>query len=328
MALERESHRMSTDVIGRVVRTDAKVCHVELDGRVLVCAPRGKLFEMRGPQKNPVALGDLVRVDPSSDPAGLEEVLPRRNRLGRTASSHDPREQVLIANVDRLLVVGSISNPLFSSTRTDRILAAASWYEVPAVIVLNKLDLDQRSAAPEIRATYERAGFEVLETSAKLGTGIDALRAVLRDKVSAFYGASGVGKSSLLNAVQPGLALRVGKISKYWDGGRHTTSFAQLHALDGGGWVADTPGLRTFRLHQADASALRGMFVEFARFHGACRFPDCTHDHEPGCGVFAAVERGEIAASRFASYVEMLDELRGTKPMGAGEVEDDAGADG
>ena len=304
-------------VVGRVVRTNAKVCHVEIEGRIVQAAPRGKLFEVRGPQKNPVVVGDFVRVDPSSSPAGLEEVLPRRNRLGRTASMHDPREQVLVANVDRLFIVSAIENPKFSSNRVDRILAASFWYEVPATIVLNKLDLDRRGDAREIAKTYEALGVDVLLTCVTSGEGIAQLRERLAGRVSALHGASGVGKSSLLNAIQPGLRLKVGKISKFWDGGKHTTSFAQLHALDGGGWVIDTPGLRTFRLHEADPAALRGMLPEFARFQGACRYPDCSHDHEPECAVFAAVERGDIAASRFASYVDMLDELRSARAPSA-----------
>ncbi|MBM3990349.1 MAG: ribosome small subunit-dependent GTPase A [Planctomycetes bacterium] len=309
----------ATQVTGRVVRTDAKVCHVEIDGRVVSCVPRGKLFEERTEQKNPVAVGDLVRVDTASVPASLDLVLPRRNRLGRTASSHDPREQVLIANVDQLCIVASIERPKFSSNRTDRILGAALWYGVPSVLVLNKIDLDREGNTESIARTYEDIGVEVLRTSVTTLAGIEALRSKLRDKVTALYGASGVGKSSLLNMLQPGLKLKVGKISKFWDGGRHTTSFSQLHRLDFGGWVADTPGIRTFRLHKADAAALRGMFPEFARHQGACRFPDCSHDHEPGCAVFDALERGDIAASRFASYIELLDELRIVRPTGDDE---------
>ncbi len=315
------------DAIGRVIRTDAKVCHVDVEGVILQCAPRGRLFDEHAAQKNPIAVGDFVRVDLSSSPASIEEVLTRRNRLGRIASSHDPREQVMVANVDRLFIVDAIAKPKFSSIRTDRILAGCFWHDIPATLVLNKIDLAKPGEVAAIRATYEAIGVDVLETCARDGIGVEALRARLKDKVSAFYGASGVGKSSLLNALQPGLQLKIGKISKYWDAGKHTTSYSQLHKLDFGGWVADTAGIRTFRLHDITPQDLRGMFVEFARFQGACRFPDCSHDHEPVCAVFDAVERGEIAPSRFASYVEMLDELRKarttTEEAGEGEAPPD-----
>jgi ribosome biogenesis GTPase len=312
---------------GRVLRADARVCHVEIDGRIVVAALRGKLFEERGPQKNPIAVGDFVKVDLSETLAAIDAVLPRRNRLGRCASSHDPREQVLVANVDRLFVVGSIAKPKFSSGQTDRMLAACAWYEVPGALILNKVDLARAEDVAAVAATYRGAGFEVLETSATERIGLDELRARLAGKVSAFYGASGVGKSTLLNALQPGLGLKVGKISKYWDAGKHTTAFSQLHALDFGGFVIDTPGIRVFRLHEAKASDLRGLFPEFERFQGECRFPSCTHDHEPDCAVFDAVERGEIAPSRYASYVEMLDELRKAPGAAADAGEDEGDGD-
>jgi ribosome biogenesis GTPase len=295
---------------GRVVRADAKVFHVDVDGRTLLAAPRGKLFEELGARKNPVAVGDLVELDVSTEPASIEAVLPRRNYLGRTASSRDPREQVLVANVDRLFVVGSLAKPGFSSNRTDRILAACRWHDIPAVVVLNKIDLERSGEAAAIRATYETAGVEVLETCALDGRGVDALREALIGRTSVFYGASGAGKSSLLNAIQPELGLRVGKISKYWDTGKHTTTFSKLIRLDAGGWVIDTPGIRVFRLHNLTPGDLRGLFPEFAPFAAKCRFPDCSHDHEPGCAVFPAAEAGELPATRLSSYLEMLDELR------------------
>lgn len=295
---------------GRVVRADAKVFHVDVDGRTLLAAPRGKLFEELGGRKNPVAVGDLVELDTSTEPASIEAVLPRRNYLGRMASSRDPREQVLVANVDRLFVVGSLARPGFSSNRTDRILAACRWHGIPAVVVLNKIDLARRGESAAIRATYEQAGVEVLETCALDGRGVDALREALIGRTSVFYGASGAGKSSLLNAIQPELGLRVGKISKYWDTGKHTTTFSQLIRLDTGGWVIDTPGIRVFRLHNLTPGDLRGLFPEFAPFAAKCRFPDCSHDHEPGCAVFPAAEAGELPATRLSSYLEMLDELR------------------
>lgn len=297
---------------GRVVRADAKVYHVEIDGEVVLCAGRGKLFEDLTKVKNPIAVGDLVRVLPGGDPASILDVLPRRNYLGRTASSHDPREQVLVANVDRLFIVGSLSKPGFSSNRTDRILAACEWHEIPVTLILNKIDLARPGELDSIRGTYESIGYEVLPTCAIEGVGVDTLRERLEGQVSVFYGVSGAGKSSLLNALQPDLALKVGKVSKYWSSGKHTTTHSRLIHLDSlasGGWVIDTPGIRVFRLHEVHAGVLRDLFREFPPLHGKCRFPNCSHDHEPDCAVFDAVESGEIADTRYASYVEMLDEV-------------------
>ncbi len=307
---------MSTFQIGRVVRTDAKVCHVAIDGRIVQAAPRGALYgedSVKRVQKNPVAVGDEVEVDLTSSPASLEKVLPRKNQLSRVASSHDPREQVLAANIDQLVIVGSMAKPGFSSNRTDRILATCWWQHIPVKLVLNKTDLVDADEVAAIRETYEAIPIEVLPTSVVKVEGLEALRNVLKDRTSVVYGASGAGKSSLLNALQPGLKLKIGKISKFWDQGKHTTTFSQLHQLEFGGAVIDTPGIRVFRPYNLPAASLRDCFPEFRRAQLKCQFPDCSHDHEPGCAVFDAVEDGRIAASRFASYVQMLDELKGTK---------------
>jgi len=302
---------------GRVVRTDAKVCHVDVDGTVVQAAPRGVLFGedgQRSDQKNPIAVGDLVEIDRSTEPASLVRVLPRRNYLSRTASSHDPREQVLVANVDQLFLVSSLVKPGFSSNRADRILAACVWHEIPAVMVLNKIDLADPDELARIEATYKAIPTPVLSTCALDGRGVEELRALMKDKVSVFYGASGAGKSTLLNALQPGLKLKVGKVSKYWHAGRHTTTHSRLHELEFGGWAIDTPGIRVFRLYDIKPAEVRDLFPEFQRWQGACRFPDCSHDHEPECALFDAVESGELAASRYASYVELLDEIRVRSP--------------
>jgi ribosome biogenesis GTPase len=312
---------------GRVIRTDAKVCHVDVDGRVIQAAPRGILYSTGGERtgeepKNPIAVGDLVEVDVSSSPAGLERVLPRKSFLSRVASSHDPREQILAANVDQLFVIGSMKTPLFSSNRTDRILAACAWHEIPVVLVLNKVDLAEEDDVGRIRETYERIPIDVLATSALEGRGVDDVRARIAGKVSVFYGASGAGKSSLLNRLDPELKLKEGKISRFWDAGKHTTNFSQMYRIRGGdpggdAFVIDTPGIRVFRLHGVTVRNLPDLFPEFAPFEGKCKFSGCLHDHEPDCAVFEAVESGELAPSRYASYVEMLDEMRGTAPPSA-----------
>jgi ribosome biogenesis GTPase len=303
---------MSSPVLGRVVRGDAKAYQVELGGEVRTFVPRGKLFEERDRGiKNPIAVGDRVRVSLDGDPPGIEEVLPRTNWLPRVASSHDPRAQILLANVDQLFVVASLAKPKFSSNRTDRILAACRYYEIPTVLVLNKLDLDQDRQGAKIERTYAAAEVEVLSLCATELRGLEAVAARLRGKTSALYGGSGVGKSTLLNALEPGLALKIGKISKFWDQGKHTTTASQMHPLPSlDAWVIDTPGIRVFRLTGINQAELRDCFPEFAHFAARCRFaPDCSHDHEPGCALFEAVEKGALAPTRYASYLEILDEL-------------------
>ncbi|MEZ5980411.1 MAG: ribosome small subunit-dependent GTPase A [Planctomycetota bacterium] len=295
--------------VGRVLRGDARAFDVLLDGRVVRAAPRGRLFEELGDLKNPVAVGDLVQLSPDGDPMGIDAVLPRTNSLSKVSSSHDPRRQVLFANVDQVVVVNSLGKPGFSSNRTDRILAACEFEDIPAIVLINKLDLDRGGEADGIRATYERAGFEVLGTSATDGTGLEELRVRLSGRVSVLYGASGVGKSTLLNALY-GLELEIGKISKYWSSGKHTTTFSRWIPVDDEGTVVvDTPGIRTFRPWGVNKRQLRHLYQDFEPYNARCRFPDCSHDHEPDCAVVDAVEAGALAASRYLSYVEILDEL-------------------
>lgn len=311
---------MTSERTGRVIRVDAKVVHVEVEGEVIQAAPRGQLFEALDHQKNPIAVGDQVRVSLDGDPVGVEEVLPRRNYLGRTASSHDPREQVLVANVDQLFVINAVRKPEFSSHRTDRILAACEWHEIPTVLVLNKVDLAPEEETARLRKTYESIPVPILETCAKDGRGVEEMIEMMRGKVSVFYGPSGAGKSTLVNWIQPGLKLREGKISNYWKQGKHTTSYSQLHALDIGGWVVDTPGIRVFRLYEVGKPVVRDLFPDFARYHGECRFDGCSHDHEPDCAVRAAVDAGALADTRYASYLEMLDEASDVLPDLVDEV--------
>jgi ribosome biogenesis GTPase len=301
---------------GLVVRTDAKVVHVLVGGEVRQFVPRGKLFDARGPdEKNPIAVGDRVRVSLAGNPPGVEEVLARKNHLPRIASSHDPREQVLFANVDQMVVIGSLEHPRFSSNRTDRILVACRYHEIPARLVLNKTDLGDPADAVAIARTYAAADVPVLRTNAVTGAGLDELAELLRGKTSAFYGASGAGKSTLLNALQPGLKLKIGNISRYWAQGKHTTTFSQMLRLDAlEAWAIDTPGIRVFRLFGINQAELRDCFPEIARLAGRCRFSSCSHDHEPDCAVFDAVEAGEIAPTRYQSYVEILDELAPPPP--------------
>ncbi|MEZ6003128.1 MAG: ribosome small subunit-dependent GTPase A [Planctomycetota bacterium] len=313
-----------TSRIGRVLQVDAKVVHVDLDGKSVQASPRGSLFGQRGEQKNPIAVGDFVELGADGDPLPVERVLERRNYLGRIASAHDPREQVLVANVDQLFLISSLSRPGFSSNRTDRILAACFWHEIEPVLVLNKIDLAAEGEVEAITKTYEAIPIRVLHTCATDGRGLDELAALMKDKVSVFYGPSGAGKSTLLNRIQPDLNIKEGRVSKYWKQGKHTTTYSRLHRLAMGGFAIDTPGIRAFRLYDINAARLRDLFPDFAKYAERCRYPDCSHDHEPDCGVADAVEDLKLAASRYASYLDLLDEIRpetAYDPDAAGEIE-------
>jgi len=308
---------MTEYAVGRVMRADARSYLVAIEGETRAFVPRGKLFDTKDEgDKSPVVVGDRVRVSLDGDPPGVEEVLPRTNYLPRVASSHDPRQQILFANVDQLFLVSSVAKPTFSSNRADRILAACAYHEIPARLLLNKIDLDKGEQTREIARTYEEAGVEVLPLCALEGRGLDELAKCLPGKTSAFYGGSGAGKSTLLNALEPSLALKTGKISKYWDQGKHTTNYSEMHRLPShDAWVIDTPGIRIFRLTGINQAELRDCFREFAPYAARCQYgPSCSHDHEPGCGVFAAVETGKLAPTRYASYVEILDELAPPPP--------------
>lgn len=299
---------------GLVVRAISGFHTVHLDaGGELVCKLRGKLKKERQKRELVVA-GDRVLVEPGTGGQGegtIVEVLPRRSWIVRREPG--PRgkhfDDLVVANVEDLVICGAATAPPLQPGLVDRFLVAASLGHVEPVIVVTKCDaLDptspEASVLAEALATYRAIGYACFETSAKTGLGIDALRARLEGRVSAFMGKSGAGKSSLLNALHPGLALEVGAISDASKKGLHTTRVASLHRF-GSGWLVDTPGLRELALPELDAPTLTSLFPELARL-GPCQFTDCRHQREPGCVVRAARERGEVAPTRWASFERLL----------------------
>jgi ribosome biogenesis GTPase len=298
---------------GTVLRALGGVYEVETPQGVVEAVLRGRLKrEERLGDK--VVVGDVVEV--AEETAGgktawtIERVHERRTSLARRAPGKAPRAKVIVANVDQVVIVFAVARPAPHLRMLDRFLVLCEANGLDPLIVANKVDLLPPEEARALFAPYEEAGYAVLYAAAKQGVGVEALREALcgrRGRVSALTGPSGVGKSSLLNSVQPGLALRVASVSDAVQKGRHTTVTAQLIPLECGGYVADTPGLRELGLWGIDPEELAGCFPEFARCLGTCRYGNsCTHVHEPGCAVRTAVEAGEIHAGRYESYRRMM----------------------
>jgi ribosome biogenesis GTPase / thiamine phosphate phosphatase len=277
---------------------------ISSSGEELEASLRGRFKQESQTQ---VLVGDRVMVDVQPDgSATIESVLPRTNVLERRMPGRRRGVRRIAANVDQVIVVGAADRPAWDSHLVDRFVVVAEVNGLPAVVVVNKVDLVDDPSV--LGAPYEAAGYRVLYTSAKNGMGIPALRDALRGHVSLLSGTTGVGKSSLLNAVDPGLDLRTGAVSRKAGAGRHTTVSAAMHPLEGGGYVVDTPGLRDVGLWAVDPSEVAQAFPDFAAYAAQCRFDDCRHRGEPDCGVVAAVERGDVDAGRLGSYRQLLEE--------------------
>jgi ribosome biogenesis GTPase len=237
----------------------------------------------------------------------IEAVRPRRTEIARTRGRD---KHVVVANLDRLVVVLSVRNPALDRGLLDRLLATSERSRIPALVCLHKMDLAEAGEFDATSAVYQKVGYRVLHTSVVRNEGIDALREDLAGHVAAFMGASGAGKSHLISALQPGLELRTAMVSDKSGQGRHTTTRVDLHRTDFGALLADTPGVREFSLWRLAPDGLRDLFPEFQRFQENCHFATCTHDHEPRCAVKEAVETSEIDAGRHRSYLSILESLR------------------
>lgn len=257
-----------------------------------------------------VVAGDIVELELRADgPATIAAVRPRRSVLARRAAAErSPRAQPIAANLDQVVVVASARDPEPNFRMLDRFLVIAEANRIPPVIVLNKVDLD-RAALDAFVRRYRPAAYQVLATSVLAPEGLPALRDLLRGRASVLTGPSGVGKSSLVNAIQPGLNLRIGEISAYWGAGKHTTRAALLVPLAGGGYVVDTPGLREVATWGVDPDALGGCFPEFRRFLDQCRFDNCRHMAEPECAVRRVAQAGGFDPDRLVSYQRILEEV-------------------
>jgi ribosome biogenesis GTPase len=309
---------------GKVIRVDAGSCQVDMPGGPRRCTLRKRLGRSPRHSVRLICVGDDVQVQPSGDGQGvIEEILPRRSKLSRRAGGRNRREQVVAVNIDLVVVVSSFAAPAPSFSLIDHYLVAAHVAGIPPMVCFNKEDLARGEAAAEEISVYRGLGYPVLCASAREDIGIDALRSRLQQHTSVLAGASGVGKSTLLNAVQPGLQLRTAPVSGKSGEGRHTTTASQLLPLAGSGYVIDTPGIREYGLWRLAPPDVAAAFPEIRAEAAGCRFSNCLHRREPGCAVQAAADRGQISPRRYRSYLEMLRELeapgqRGT-PRGGRE---------
>jgi ribosome biogenesis GTPase len=291
---------------GLVVRSQSGFYTVETEDGPVVCRLRGRLKQ--GPREGDViALGDWVQVTPLQDGKGvIESIEPRHSMISRMAPQPQGEyQQIIIANPDQAFFIFACAEPSPRFGMLDRYLVIAEKQHIPAIIVANKVDLVGMQAARDLYAHYETLGYMVIYTSAKTGRGVMALKEQLIGRLSVFTGPSGAGKSSLLNAIQPDLGLAAREVSQATSKGRHTTVVRQLHALDEGGYVADTPGLKALALWDIEPEELDGYMPEIRALVAQCQFSDCTHIHEPGCAVIEAVKDGRIHPERYQSYLRM-----------------------
>lgn len=309
-------------VAGTVIRSTGSWCDVRTDKETIPARVRGRFQLGEQGATSPVAVGDRVMVKRNADATGvITHIRDRKNQLGRRAAGRRVgREHILVANIDCVWIVQSISLPHPNPGFVDRVLVTAEANEIPAGIVLNKSDLIREEHAgiiEELRNNYARIGYPFLTVSAKTGEGMDLLRKRLAEKTSVFTGPSGVGKSSLINVLEPGLDIKTSHVSAKTRKGRHTTAYATLFSLKSGGYIVDTPGVREFGVLYIDPWELSHYFIEFKPYIEACRFPTCTHDHEPDCAVKQGVTEGDIFEQRYRSYLNILDAIRlGDKDVG------------
>ena len=292
---------------GTVIQSNGSNCIVASDNQKYDCVIKGKLRQKGYNSTNPVAVGDIVEFDISIEPATIASIHERRNCIIRKSTNLSKQSHIIAANIDQAVFVFTMHHPETTTVFLDRFLVSAESYSIPTIIIFNKIDIykpEEFDQVAELMATYAEIGYKVLDVSVTKNHNLDAVREILKDKVSLISGQSGVGKTSIVNAVS-GLNLKTASISESHESGKHTTSFAQMLPLDFGGYIIDTPGVRAFGLVELERNCISHYFPEIFKTAEKCRFYNCTHTNEPGCAVKEAVENGEIAWSRYHSYTNI-----------------------
>ena len=301
---------------GRVLRTTGSWYDVlSASGDVVSCRPKGKLRLKGYRSTNPLAVGDMVDFEVVEDGTGvISNIHERTNCIVRKSVNLSHESHVVAANLDRAFLVVTLASPRTSTGFMDRFLVTAEAYGIPTTMVLNKVDAlsaEERAMADELAEVYRKVGYDWLEVSALSGEGMEDLKAELAKGIHVLSGHSGVGKSTLINRLIPGLDIKTAEVSESHHKGRHTTTFAEMHALPEGGFLVDTPGIKGFGLVTLERETLNHHFPEFFQRLPECKFHNCVHHKEPGCAVRDALDAGEVAESRHKNYLEMLSEFEG-----------------
>lgn len=300
--------------IGRVIKSTGSWYDVQDgEGNVFQCRLRGKIRLDGIRTTNPLAVGDNVNFEKERDKETcvIDKILPRNNVIIRKSVNLSKESHVIAANIDLAILVATIAQPRTSTGFIDRFAVTAEAYHIPVAIVFNKCDIyddEQNAAAEELMKVYNEIGYESFLVSAKTGRNCDRLKALMKDKVCMFSGHSGVGKSALVNNLDPNLNVRVGEISDVHEKGKHTTTYAQMFRLEFGSYIIDTPGIKEFGLFDLEKETLAQRFPEMRALMHECRFNNCTHLHEPHCAIKDAVEKKVIADWRYTNYCNMMDD--------------------
>lgn len=300
--------------IGRVIKSTGSWYEVRDDaGMVSQCRLRGKIRLDGLRTTNPVAVGDLVNFEKErdKDTCVINKILPRANVIVRKSVNLSKESHIIAANVDQAILVATIAQPRTSTGFIDRFTVTAEAYHIPVIIVFNKCDIydeEQKAAAEHLMEVYNGIGYQSFMISAKTGYNCNKLQSLMEGKISMFSGHSGVGKSALVNRLDPNLDIRVGEISEVHEKGKHTTTFAQMYELCFGGYIIDTPGIKEFALFDMEKETLAQRFPEMRAVMHDCRFNNCTHTHEPHCAVKEAVNQHVIAGWRYENYLNMMDD--------------------
>ncbi|MBM3402294.1 MAG: ribosome small subunit-dependent GTPase A [Bacteroidetes bacterium] len=296
---------------GLVIKSTGSWYEVQTDeGKAIKCRIKGKFRTLDIKTTNPIAVGDRVIIEPEPDQeTGLiTELKPRKNYIIRKSVNLSKQAQIIAANLDQAFLIVTLASPRTSLGFIDRFLVTAEAYDIPAKLVFNKLDLFSKEGLEilnQYQSIYNRAGYPCYSVSALKATNLDQLRALLKDKVTLVSGHSGVGKSTLINALLPGYGLKTGEISDWSDKGKHTTTFAEMFELPFGGYLVDTPGIRELGVFDIEKQELGRLFPEIKKLMVDCRFNNCRHINEPGCAVLQALNEGKLEPSRYDSYLSI-----------------------